>query len=244
MTSQANDSRKVVLITGAGRGLGRAVAERLAADGWAVVVNFRSSAHQAADLALRLGSPCISLRADVSVRGDVEKMIAQIDDRFGRLDAVVNNAGITRDRLLLRQTEEDWDAVMTTNLKGAFTVIRAAAPLMIRAGGGQIINISSYSGLKGKAGQAAYSASKAALFGLSLTAAAELAEFNIRVNAVLPGYFATGMGSAAPEAMEEARSQSILKTLAQPGTAADFIAWLLRSTGITGQIFSLDSRIR
>ena len=167
----------------------------------------------------------------------------QIEKRFGRLDAVINNAGITKDNLLLRQSEGDWDRLINTNLKGCFNVIRAMAPLMERSGGGHMLNISSYSGVKGKAGQAAYSASKAALIGLSHTVAKELAGHGIRVNVLLPGYMMTEMGAGAQKAMEKAREESISNNLSDPLEVAAFVAYLLGTKNITGQVFSLDSRI-
>lgn len=171
-------------------------------------------------------------------------MVHQIQDRFGRLDIIINNAGITRDNLLLRQTEDEWNEIIRTNVTGCFHVIREAAPLMISSGGGHIINISSYSGVKGKVGQAAYSASKAALIGLTVSAARELAEYNIRVNAVIPGYMMTEMGSRSEKAMKQAKEESLLNALADPAHIAGSIAALAVMDYITGQVISLDSRIR
>ena len=182
------------------------------------------------------------MRADVGDIHQVEDMALQIENRFGRLDAVINNAGITKDNLLMRQSENDWDGIMKTNLKGCFNVIRTMAPLMKKSGGGHILNISSYSGLKGKAGQPAYSASKAALVGLTHTAAKELAPYDIRVNVLLPGYMMTEMGATALKAMEKAREDSISKKLSDPLEVAEFVACLLGTKNITGQVFSLDSR--
>ena len=133
--------------------------------------------------------------------------------------------------------------MIRTNLKGCFNVISILAPLMISSGGGHIINISSFSGLKGKAGQAAYSASKAAVLGLTRTTARELSEYNIRVNAVAPGYMPTEMGKNAGKAAEIAKEESILKQLAKTGETAEFILFILKTGNVTGQIFSLDSRV-
>ena len=173
----------------------------------------------------------------------VREMAGKIKKAFGRLDVIINNAGITKDNLLLKQTEPEWDSILRTNLKGCFNVIRTMSPLMIQSGGGHIINIASYSGVKGKAGQAAYSASKAALLGLTLSAARELSEYNIKVNALLPGYLMTEMGMKAQKAAEKAKEESILNTLSQPQEVADFILFLVKTKSITGQVFSLDSRI-
>jgi 3-oxoacyl-[acyl-carrier protein] reductase len=156
---------------------------------------------------------------------------------------VINNAGITKDALLLRQSEEDWDSIIRTNLKGCFNIIKTMAPIMVKSGGGHIVNISSRSGVRGKAGQAAYSASKAALLGLTFTSAAELAADNIRVNAVLPGYMMTDMGVKAGKAAAEAKGESVLKKLSGAAEIAGLIVSLLKTENVTGQVFSLDSRI-
>jgi len=170
-------------------------------------------------------------------------MICQTKDRFGRLDVVINNAGVAKDNLLLRQSEEEWDATIETNLTGCFHVIREAAPLMKSSGGGHIINISSYSGVKGKVGQAAYSASKAALIGLTVSAARELAGYHIRVNAVIPGYMMTEMGAQSPKAIKQAEEENLLHTLTDPVHIARGITAIAEMDYITGQVISLDSRI-
>jgi 3-oxoacyl-[acyl-carrier protein] reductase len=233
----------VALVTGASRGLGEQIAVTLAGNGFRVAVNYLHSGKEAAEVVRRAGGGSLAVAADVADSKQVEEMVAQIEDAFGRLDAVINNAGITRDNLLIRQTESEWDEVLATNLRGCFNVIKSAAPLMIKSGGGHIVNISSYSGVKGKSGQTAYSASKAAVIGLTYAAAAELSGYNIKVNALLPGYMPAGMGVEAPAAMEKARHRSIIKTLSSPVEAAEFVATLLNTENITGQVFSIDSRI-
>ncbi|MDA8084326.1 MAG: SDR family oxidoreductase [Nitrospiraceae bacterium] len=235
--------KKVALITGASRGLGRTIALTLARQGYAIGVNYLSSSAEAEEVARLSGNGSCAIRADVGDAGQVAGMAAEIERRFGRLDAVINNAGISRDALLVRQTEEDWDSVVRTNLSGCLHVIRQVAPLMVRSGGGHIVNIASHSGMRGKAGQAAYSASKAALLGLTVCTAVELGESDIRVNAVMPGYLDTGMGGAAAAARQEAIKRSLLGSLSSAEEAAGFIAWLLTTSCITGQVFSLDSRI-
>lgn len=233
----------VVVVTGASRGLGREIALALGRQGYRIALNYIHSEKEASDVVLALGEPAIALKADVGILREVETMAGIISNRWGRIDAVINNAGIARDGLLIKYREEDWDEVVNTNLKGCFNTTKAFVPLMIKAGGGQIVNISSYSGLKGKAGQSAYSASKAALLGLTYTLARELAEYNIRVNALLPGYMPTDMGLNAMDAMKKASEESLLKNLSEPHDIAQFISYLLTTSNITGQVFNLDGRI-
>ncbi len=234
----------VVLVTGASRGLGRELATALSENGYIVAANYRSSDREAAMLLQEIeASGSILIKADVGDSSHVEKIGREIEKRFGRLDAIINNAGITRDSLLLRQSEKDWDETIRTNLKGCFNTIRILSPLIARSGGGHIVTISSYSGVKGKAGQAAYSASKAALLGLTRSAATELGEYDIRVNAVLPGYMATRMGQGAKKAMQAAQEESAIGKLSDMSEVAAFILYLLKTRNITGQVFGLDSRI-
>jgi 3-oxoacyl-[acyl-carrier protein] reductase len=233
----------VALITGAAKGLGRQIALVLSEAGYSISANYMSSSTEAARLVKAAGCGSLALRADVGDSSQVRAVAEEIRRKFGRLDVIVNNAGITKDHLLLKQTELEWDSVIRTNLTGCFHVIRELSPLMIESGGGHIVNISSYSGLKGLAGQAAYSASKAALLGLTISAAQELSRYNIRVNAVLPGYMMTEMGTAAPKALEMAKTANILKKVSQPREAAAFILQLVKTENISGQIFNLDSRI-
>jgi len=236
-------ANKTILITGAARGLGRTLALTLAKRGHSIIVNYLKAVDDAEEVARLAGNGSRAIRADVGELSEVLALASGIEAGFGRLDAVINNAGITTDKILLRQTEEEWDAVIRTNLTGNFQVIRTMLPLLIRSGGGHIINISSRSGLRGRAGQPAYSASKAGVIGLTLSAAQECAAYGIRVNALMPGYLETDMGRQAGAAMKEAVQQSLLKKLSAGQEAADFIAFLLETDGITGQVFSLDSRI-
>jgi 3-oxoacyl-[acyl-carrier protein] reductase len=233
----------VALVTGASRGLGKQIAFTLSAQGYSVIANYAASDTEAHALVKTLGNNSIALRADVGDMNQVQKMAGKIEKSFGRIDAIINNAGITKDNLLLRQTESEWNSIVKTNLNGCFNVIRTMSPLVIQSGGGHIINISSYSGVKGKAGQAAYSSSKAAILGLTLAAAQELSGYNIKVNALLPGYIMTEMGMKFGKASEMAKEESILNTLSQPQETADFILYLLKTKNITGQVFCLDSRI-
>lgn len=242
-----DNSIRVALITGGARGLGRHISqaflEQGQGKGYNVAINYLNSGDEAQEIIAQAGDRAIALQADVGDSSQVRQMMERIEQRFGRLDVLINNAGITKDSLLIRQTETDWDAVIRTNLTGCFNLLRAAAPLMIKSGGGHIINISSYSGAKGKAGQAAYSASKAGLIGLTISAAQELAAQNIRTNVVVPGYMATDMGAAAAGAMEHAREESLLKSLSEPSDVARSIALIAEMDYITGQVLSLDSRI-
>ena len=234
--------QKGVLITGGTGGLGSALALRLGREGYRVAINFRGGGTAAERLLGALGESALALRADVGDPGEMQAAARILGDRWGSLDALINCAGITRDALLVKLAPENWDEVIRVNLTGAFNAIRFFTPLMNGPGGGHIINVSSYSGLKGKRGQAAYSASKAALAGLTFGAAAELGGRNIRVNAVLPGYMPTRMGEAAPGAMREAEKASLLGRLSRPEEAAAFIAGLLRTECITGQVFPIESR--
>lgn len=234
----------VALVTGASRGLGREIALALSRSGYSVAANYLSSDNEAGMLIKEMeASGSLLVKADVGDSAQVEKIGKEIGKRFGRLDAVINNAGIARDSLLLRQSEKEWDETIRTNLKGCFNTVKILSSLIASSGGGHIVTISSYSGLKGKAGQSAYSASKAALLGLTRSAAIELAEYDIRVNAVLPGYMATQMGGGAKKAMLAAREESALGKLSDPAEVVAFISYLLTTKNITGQVFGLDSRI-
>lgn len=236
-------ARKTVLITGATRGLGRHLTEAFLEKGYTVIVNYLTAETSARELLSGREERLLAVRADVGDSAQVSAMICQTKDRFGRLDVVINNAGVAKDNLLLRQSEDEWDATIETNLTGCFHVIREAAPLMKSSGGGHIINISSYSGVKGKVGQAAYSASKAALIGLTVSAARELAGYHIRVNAVIPGYMMTEMGAQSPKAIKQAEEENLLHTLTDPVHIARGITAIAEMDYITGQVISLDSRI-
>ncbi len=234
------ESVRVALITGGSRGLGAEVARAFGRAGYGVAVNYRGHRDGADEVAGSVGGDAAALKADVGSPADVESMAQAIKDRWGRLDVLVNNAGIVRDALFVRQDEADWDEIMRVNLKGCFNVVRACVPLM--EGGGHIINVSSRTALAGKPGQAAYSASKAALLGFTRSLAKELAQMGIRVNALMPGYLPTDMGRSARAAMERARGESMLGSLSDPAEAASFVLWLAGTENITGQVFVLDSR--
>ncbi len=234
---------KTALITGGSQGLGREIALRLAKEGYRVAVNCRREDRRARELAGLIGEGSMLVAADVSDAAEVAAMAAKVWDAWGRLDALVNNAAVSVDGLLIKLSEEDWDTVLGVNLRGCFNTTRAFAPLLMHSGGGHIVNISSVSGLRGRAGQAAYSASKAALVGLTLAAARELAGYNIRVNALVPGYMPTAMGLANPGAVQRAEEDSLLKRLTEASEVAGFVAWLLGTEYITAQVLRADSRM-
>lgn len=234
---------KVAVVTGASRGLGREIAFTLSRTGYHVVVNYHHSKKEADEVVRSMSFPSMAVKADVGNLREVEEMAREVYERWGRVDLLINNAGIAKDGLVIRYEESDWDEVMRVNLKGCFNTVKSFVPFMISSGGGHIIHISSYSGLRGKAGQAAYSASKASIIGLTVSLSKELAEYNIKVNALLPGYMPTEMGSKAEGAMEKAAEESILGTLSNPEAVSGFIAFLARTCTVTGQVFSLDSRI-
>ena len=238
---------KVILITGASRGFGRAMALRFGKAGCKVAVNYsqnRDAALAAVTAIANGGGEAFPFCADVRSSAEVNSMIDAIDERWGSLDVLINNAAVTKDDLLPRVKIRDWDEMIATNLTGAFNTIRAVSHYMKKNGGGHIINISSGSGLKGKAGQAAYSASKAGLLGLTKSVALELGEFNIQVNAVLPGFMRTDMAqNLSGPAMERIISSNILKREQDISEVAEFVYRLSLMKNISGQVLNLDSRV-
>jgi 3-oxoacyl-[acyl-carrier protein] reductase len=234
-------SEGIAVVTGGTGGLGSRMVAALCTQGFRVAVNYLQRDGRVDDLIRRFGDFVRPIKADVGDLRDVAQMAAGVAAVGERVTVLVNNAAITRDALLVSQEEADWDRVVKVNLKGPFNCIRAFAPCM--KGGGHIVNISSYAGLKGKKGHSAYSASKAALMGLTRTAALELAPHNIRVNAVVPGYLPTTMGLAAKAALEVAVQDSALKRLSDPDDVVRFVMYLIATESVTGQVFCLDSRI-
>ncbi len=236
---------KVALVTGASRGIGRSIALALAAAGARIVaVDLGLPETEALVAEIKAaGGDALAVQGNVTVAADTERMFEAAVEKFGRVDILVNNAGITRDALLLRMKDEDWDAVLTVNLKGAFLCSRAAAKVMSKQRYGRIINIASVVGQMGNAGQANYCASKAGLIGLTKSNARELAKRNVTVNAVAPGFIATAMTDVLPEKVkEELLAQIPLERLGSPDDIANAVLFLAaeRSGYITGQVIAVN----
>jgi 3-oxoacyl-[acyl-carrier protein] reductase len=235
---------QVAVVTGASRGIGRAIALHLGAIGAKVVVNYAHSAAEAEALVQEIaavGGEGMALAADVSQPLEVERLFEQVMERWGRVDVLVNNAGITRDALLLRLKPEDWQAVLDLNLTGVFLCLKAAAKIMVKQRQGRIINITSVVGLVGNAGQANYSAAKAGVIGLTKTAARELASRNITVNAVAPGFITTQMTEKLDPG--PILAQIPLGRLGSPAEVAGLVRFLAADPAaayITGQVFAID----
>ncbi|MBP8951266.1 MAG: 3-oxoacyl-[acyl-carrier-protein] reductase [Armatimonadetes bacterium] len=235
---------KIAVVTGAGGLIGRAIALTLAGDGADIVVNdvVEETARETAALVEGLGRKALVTVGSAAKAEDVESMVEQTLDRFGQLDIMINNAGITRDGLLVRMKDEQWDLVLDVNLKSAFLCTRAVARPMMKQKSGRIVNIASVVGVIGNAGQANYSASKGGLIALTKTTAKELSSRNIHCNAVAPGFIETPM---THQLSEEARSEWLKGIpLGRPGTAqdvADVVAFLCgpRSSYLTGQVISV-----
>jgi len=243
----ARGKKRVVLVTGASRGLGKAIALRFGNSDHKVVVHYRERARDAAAVVESIRTAdgeAVAVRADLRITAEVDTMVAETIERWGHIDVLVNNAGIARDGLLLRMSQAEWDDVLGTNLTGSFHCIRAVAEDMMRVNDGQIISISSIVGLQGREGQANYSASKAGLIGLTRACAKEFGPFNIRVNAVLPGYLSTAMGNELSKVVIDRIVQSnALGRVSNPVEVADFVHHLSFMQDVSGQVFNLDSRV-
>jgi 3-oxoacyl-[acyl-carrier protein] reductase len=236
---------RVAIVTGGSRGIGAAIAAWLAGRGAAVIVSGRDEDRlNAAVKALEAeGRRVLGIAADAARREDAERLVEEARAQFGRLDVVVNNAGITRDALLVRMKDDDWDRVMETNLRGAFLMTRAAGRVMMRQRSGRIVNIASTAGVMGNPGQVNYSAAKAGLIGLTKATARELAHWNILVNAVAPGLIETDMTAALSPAARDALLAQV--PLARMGTVQDVaeMVGFLAGDGagyITGQVFHVN----
>ncbi len=236
-----NLTGKVALVTGSTRGIGKAIAKQLVASGARVAVVGRDLA-KAEAVAEELGE-ARGFACDISVPADVTMLVQTVEDAFGSLDILVNNAGITKDNLMLRMKDEDWDAVLDTNLRSAFIAIRAAQRGMMKRRWGRIINIASVVGIIGNKGQANYAASKAGLIGLSKSVAKELSSRNILCNVVAPGFIKTDMTDAmTPEAVAALSAQIPLERFGSPEDIAGVVAFLCseHAAYITGQVIPVD----
>jgi 3-oxoacyl-[acyl-carrier protein] reductase len=236
---------KVAIVTGASRGIGRSIALALAAAGARIVAvdMILDGVEKLASEISAMGGEAIAVQGNVTVPADTELMIAKAVEAFGRVDILVNNAGITRDALLLRMKDEDWDAVLNVNLKGAFLCSRAASKVMAKQRFGRIINIASIVGQMGNAGQANYCASKAGLIGLTKSNARELAKRNVTVNAVAPGFIATEMTEVLPDKVkQDLIAQIPLERLGSADDIAHAVLFLAseHSGYITGQVLGVN----
>ena len=233
---------KVVLITGANGGIGSATAIRFGDAGYKVVLNYHTEHERVVEVAKVIGGSNVSLvEADVSNFDDAEMLVGMAVSDFGRIDVLVNNAGITRDRTLLKMSNSEWHDVLNTNLNGVFYVTRAVLPQMIEQGGGSIINISSVVGERGNFGQTNYAASKAAIIGFTKSLAKEVAAKGIRVNAIAPGFVDTPMTQRIPEAIRAKLLEQIpLRRFATPEEIADAVFFLVNATYVTGTVLDVN----
>ncbi len=237
---------KVALVTGASRGIGRAIALRLAGAGAKIAINYAGSTAKAEAVKAEIeqnGGEAILVQADVSDSASVDAMVAKVVENFGQIDILVNNAGITRDGLMMRMKDEDFDAVIDTNLKGVFYCTKAVSKLMMKKRSGRIVNMASVVGLMGNAGQTNYAAAKAGVVGFSKSAAKELASRGITVNMVAPGFIATDMTAAMTDKAKEMTLQGIpLKRMGEAEDVANAVLFLVSDNAsyITGQTINVD----
>jgi len=239
---------RVALVTGAAQGIGKAVALLLARNGSDIVVSDINleKAEETANEINSIGRKALAVKVDVANWNDVEQMVEVILEKFAKIDILVNNAGITRDKLILRMTDEDWDAVLNVNLKGTFHCTKAVVRHMAKQRSGKIVNIASVVGEMGNAGQANYSASKAGVIGLTKTIAREFAQRGININAIAPGYIETPMTEALPEkAKEELKRLIPMERLGKPEDVAEAVLFLVseESNYITGQVLNVNGGI-
>ncbi len=238
--------RKVALVTGGSRGIGRATALKLAEHCSHVAINYQgnqAAAEECLEMLKSKGVEAMAIKTDVSSPEGVREMIARLEKKWGGLRVLVNNAGIHRDGLALRMREEDWDRVLEVNLKGAFLCARAALRSMVRGGWGRIVNVSSVAGLAGNPGQINYCASKAGLLGMTRSLAREMARWNITVNAVAPGLIATDMtDKLADESLETLTSRIPMGRMGTPEEVAEVISFLASEAAgyVTGQVICVD----
>jgi 3-oxoacyl-[acyl-carrier protein] reductase len=237
---------KTAIVTGGARGIGKSIAMTLAAEGANIVINYTRSSKEAEEVVeevKKLGVSALAIKADVSNNDEIENLVKEVLNQFGSIDILVNNAGITRDNLLIRMSEEDFQAVIDINLKGAFICTKHVSKVMMKQRTGKIINIASVVGVMGNAGQSNYAASKAGLIGFTKSIAKELAKRNINVNAVAPGYIETDMTATLPEKVREAFMINIpMARGGSPQDVANVVLFLSSkySDYITGQVINID----
>ncbi|WP_459480571.1 3-oxoacyl-[acyl-carrier-protein] reductase [Clostridium saccharoperbutylacetonicum] len=237
---------KCAIITGASRGIGKAVALKLASLGANIVINYRSNEKEALEVEKEIqnmGVDTLCVKGDISKAEEVEHLITCAKEKFGIIDIMVNNAGITKDTLILRMKEEDFDSVIDVNLKGVFNCLKAITPIMVKQKQGKIINLSSVVGISGNAGQVNYSASKAGVIGMTKSLAKEVGSRGITVNAVAPGYIETDMTETLGEKYKEEMKKNIpLKRLGTAKDVAEVIAFLASESAdyVTGQVIQVD----
>jgi len=237
---------KVAIVTGGGRGIGRAIVLDLVTNGADVVFTYRSNVAAAEEVAARvkeLGRRGLAVQTDVGDFEAAQSVVTRVMDEFGRLDILVNNAGVNRDGVIWKMSEEQWDEVITTDLKGCFNYIRAAVPIFRAQNAGKVVNITSINGLRGKFGQTNYSAAKAGVIGLTKALSRELGRYSINVNAVAPGLIETDMVKEAPEKVKEmALAEIILGRLGKPEEVAYVVTFLCteKARHITGEVITVD----
>ena len=233
---------KTVIVTGGAKGIGKAIALKFASEGANIVLNYRSTSPEEVKNEIEaMGVKCLTVQADVSNTEEAQKLVDEAIAEFGGVDVLVNNAGITRDILLMRMKEEDFDAVINTNLKGCFNMMKAVNKIMMKQRSGAIINMSSVIGLAGNIGQVNYAASKAGVLGMTYSVAKELAARNITCNAIAPGMIATDMTEVLSDKVKEQILEGIpLKRFGQPEEIAETALFLARSKYITGQVITVD----
>lgn len=240
------EEKRVALITGAGRGIGKQIAITLAKEGFDIAINYRKENEDLENTKKQIkeaGSKCLAVKGDVSNYEDCESFIKEVIEEYGKIDVLVNNAGITKDNLLMRMKKEDFEDVINVNLVGTFNVTKNVIPYMMKARSGRIVNISSVVGISGNAGQTNYSASKAGIIGFTKSLAKEVASRNILVNAVAPGFIETNMTDVLKDEIKENIAKSIpLKRMGNAEDVANVVKFLASndSSYVTGQVINVD----